>query len=442
MKKIFLPVITILIIALAGCNPMADIYKQLEAQKKPFSKTIEYTLTDEDYNTIASVSLIAAENAEDTAACEAIKTYHSFAETRPGPKFIPPFLSYKFPALDSGSIAKITYNYDHSYVFPYAQTITLPSNVYSNLGVSALDDQNNKPEVVVPDFLNSTDLYDSYDRLVVKFNYDDGDKVYEHAIYCIKDAGSWIAPDDQYVYRPEDYETMGGTAAEKHYFTADYPPNTYIPNFLKTKFIYAQPGDVKQVLYKYNYGDWNTKYHYNKFFFDGQNWNYLEQKTEQYMHKGELGWKFDPTVKYEMSCSDYQIIVNWVKDNMPEYMHPIYSTSEYYFGASSYYCNFDMRLTTRRSRDSLNLLPADDNEAMIEIWQRLDQAIAILLEAKFPNAQPELYGVPVYYEVTFSTYEPARHKYMIKFLCTDIGQFTPVDQEGAIEYNSHIVLVQ
>ncbi len=437
MKKIFIQILAVLLIGLMGCNPMAEIYQELEASKKPFAKTIEYTLTDDDYNTIASVSLVVAENAQDSAACKAIGTYKSFAETRPASKYIPPFLSYKFPALDSGSIAKLTYNYDNSYIFSGEEIITVPQSVYDALGITAFD-QNNDPATNIQAYLDTAYTNPTIDRAVVLYDYNDGTNTYTTMLYAYYDNG-WVVPTNQYTISDADYESIGGSAAQYHNFSSSYDPNFYIPRILLQHYPYAQAGDQLNVLYKYYSG--GLQYHYNLFTFDGQQWNALEEKHEQYIHNG-TEWVFDPTVKYEMGCDDYQIIVDWTKNNMPNYMHPLYSNTEYYFGASSYYCNFDMRLTTRRANDPDNLLPADDQEATQELWQRLDQAINILLETKYPDAQPLINGVPVYYEITFSTYEPERHKYMIKFLCTDVGKFTPVDQENAIEYNSHIVLVQ
>ncbi len=437
MKKIFIPILTILLIGLMGCNPMADIYKQLEATKKPFAKTFSYTLTDADYTAIASVGLVAAQNAQDSAACKAIGTYKSFSDTRPAAKYIPPFLAYKFPALDSGSVAKLTYNFDHSYIFSQNEEITIPQSVYDALGISAFD-SDNPAAGSIQDYLDSAYTNPSITKAVVLYKYDDGDNTYTTTMYAYYDGG-WVVPANQYTISNQDYESIGGSAGRYHNFSSSYDPNFYIPRILLQRFPYAHEGDQIHVLYKYYSG--GLQHHYNLYTFDGQKWNALEVKHEQYIHNGQ-SWVFDPTVKFEMSCDDYQIIVDWVKNNMPEYMHPLYKNTEYYFGASSHYCNFDMRLTTRRANDPDNLLPADDQEATKELWQRLDKAVDVLLEAKFPNAQPVINGVPVYYEVTFKTYEPATHKYMIKFLCTDVGKFTPVDQDGAIKYNSHIILVE
>ncbi len=440
MKKIFFPIVAIFLLSLFACNkPMEDLIQQVQqASYKPYSENIEYTLTDDDYNTIASVSLVAAQNAQDSAACSAIKTYHSFAETRPAAQFIPPFLAYKFPALDSGSIAKVTYNFDNSYIFSSNEQLTVPQEVYDELGISEFD-ADNPPADLIPTWLDTAAAANGLEYVVVKYNYDDGNDVQTLMMYFKYDNG-WTVP-DQYYITDADYESIapGTSVATYHNFSSSYPPDHYIPIFLKLKFPYAYAGDAKEVIYKYYSG--GVQVHKNKYIFDGNEWQAIEVKTDQFIHNG-TAWVFDPTVKFEMSCSDYQLIVDWVKENKPEYMHPVYNNTEYYFGASAYYCNFDMRLTTRRQYDADNLLPADDAEAMAILWQRLDEGIMVMLQAKYPDAQPYVNGVPVYYEVTFSTYEPERHKYMIKFLCTGVGQFEPVEQDGAIADNPHIVLVQ
>ncbi len=444
MKKTFIYLAAVLMLGLFACNPqMQELIQQVEQSREaPYSESLDYTLTDDDYVTISTVGLSAAQNAADSAACAAIKDYKSFSEDRPAALFIPPFLQYKFPALDSGSYVRVTYNYDNTHIFTDDEVIILPTEAYDYYGISYFSPGDDVAQMIA-DWLNATNPDVAQGKTQIIFRYlfrDDNGNYSVKATYVAFD-GQWIKP-DFYMLEDADYENLAPNTvvAENHYFTSDYSPNTYIPVLLKVKFPYAIAGDEKKVIY--NYFDGTVLYfHSNVYTFDGQNWNGVIQKTDQFANDGEK-WAFDPTVKFEMSCSDYQIIVSWVQQNIPEYMHPVYTNTEYYFGASSYYCNFDMRLSTRRYRDSLNLLPADDQEAMKVLWMRLDTAINIVLETKFPFAQPEIYGIPVYYEVTFSTYEPERHKYMIKFLCTDVGKFTPVEQDGAIEYNPHIVLVQ
>ena len=109
---------------------------------------------------------------------------------------------------------------------------------------------------------------------------------------------------------------------------------------------------------------------------------------------------------FTLSKSDYQIIVDYVK-NDPELskLDPsTYDDSEYYFGSSAYYTNFDIR---------------DGNHyAGFETWQEaVKKAISLaLLPAKFPNAVAN----DSVYHITFETYNGTQPyiAYTFNFECT------------------------
>ncbi len=443
MKKYIFSITAVLLLFLFSCNrPEEQLLQEVEqSRQKPYSESLDYTLTSDDYNTVAKVGLAAAQNAYDSVQCSLIGVYHSFSKSRPAAVFLPPFLSQKFPALDSGSYVRVTYNYDHIYTFADTELIIIPNNAYSEMGLSNnYFDADHNPDNYIPSWLNSKPEYNSYSRILVRYLYknSDGSFTTKVSYYENDPVNKWFVP-NYYLLQDQDYENLrpNTVVANNHYFTADYPPSVFIPILLKNKYPYAAPGDQKIVIYKYF--DKKTYYQYNLYTFDGNTWTSIEQKTDQFFNNGQR-WAFDPTVRYTLSCSDYQIIVDWVAQNKPEYMNQTYSNTEYYFGASSHYCNFDMRLDVRRQHDSLNLLSSDDQEAMRQIWGRLVDAINIFLQTKYPNAQPQIYGVDVYYYITFQTYEPPRKTYWIEFQCTGQGQFTPIKQEqDTIPYSSYIV---
>ncbi|HKK61820.1 MAG TPA: endonuclease/exonuclease/phosphatase family protein, partial [Bacteroidales bacterium] len=105
-----------------------------------------------------------------------------------------------------------------------------------------------------------------------------------------------------------------------------------------------------------------------------------------------------------MSKSDYQIIVDFVKNN-PELAaldNSEYDDSEYYFGASAYYQNFDIR--------------DGNHHSSFGSWQEAVQtgiSLALLPE-KFPNARV---SDPVY-TITFDTYSGSDKTYTFNFECT------------------------
>ncbi len=413
MKKIIFS-LSALIILLAGCNPNKEIYKQLDAAQGPFTQNINYTFKDADYTTTSKLALAYAQNAQDSANIKAIDTYKSFGPHREASDYVPLFLEATFLAPDSGSAASITYKYDYSQVFTDNVVIThdtLTQNAnFASLykdTLKILFPNASKNDLALVVYLDTTNGANRYKRGVL-FQYGDND---------------WVWKSDAYYLTPDDYNSMGVPGPGSYdNFSDDYPPSHYLPVFLKNKFPYAFEGDSKDIIYKYY--DGSVKYHYAKYFFDGDNWYGYEQKTSLFLKTDK--WVFDPTIRFEMSCSDYQIIVDYVKNNdtLSGYMHPQYDNTEYYFGASSYYCNFDMRVYKRRQNDPNGYLTnLSDEEALKVIFDRLQVALKILLEAKYPDATPTVNGVPLYAEVTFATYEPERHKYMMKFQCVDVGKF-------------------
>ena len=407
----------------AACNPNKELYQQLDAAREPYHESISYTLTDDDYGTIKSLALEQAQTAEDSAKANEIDTYKSFAKDRPAQDYVPLFLENTFLALDSGSAATIYYNYDYTFEFSSSENIlTIDDTLSYN------DDFSNFVDTIAASFPNA----EEGDLALLQFK-DTSEAIkkgWALFVYEQDDNGvlNWTWHSDAYVIRSADYESMGAPG-QYHNFSSDNPPEQYLPTFLSLNFPYAQNGDSKEIVYRYYISGEGTKLYYTKYFLENGLWQSKEFKSDQFLHNGTQ-WVFDPTIRFTMTCSDYQIIVDWVKNNdtLSNYMHPQYDNTEYYFGASSYYCNFDMRVYKRRENDPNGYLTnMDDDQALEELFRRLQLALQILLETKYPDAQPLVNGVQLYIEVTFQTYEPGRYYYMMKFKCVDVGKFEYVE---------------
>ena len=422
MKKISFFAILITLF-FAACNPNKELYQQLDAAREPYHEAISYTLTNNDYTTIKNLALEQAQTAEDSTKAKEIDTYKSFAKDRPAQDYVPLFLENTFLALDSGSAATIYYNYDYSASFKYGENIfTLNDTLTYNYDFSVFADtiaatypNAQEGDMVILQFLDTAEsaIYRGY----VLFVYEKDEN----------NVLGWNWHSDAYTIRSADYEAMGAPG-RYHNFSSDNPPEQYIPTLLSLKFPYSHDGDSKEVIYRYYTGG-GTILKYAKYFLYNGLWNPVELKSDQFIHNG-VQWLFDPTIRFTMSCSDYQIIVDWVKNNdtLSNYMDPQYNNTEYYFGASSHYCNFDMRVNKRRANDPNGYLTnLDDDQAKEELFRRLQLAIEILLETKYPDAQPLVNGVQLYVEVTFQTYEPGRYNYMMKFKCVDVGKFEYVE---------------
>ncbi len=140
----------------------------------------------------------------------------------------------------------------------------------------------------------------------------------------------------------------------------------------------------------------------------------------------------DESVEYLMTSDDYQIIVSYIENHeiLFGYLDQLHFNVEFYYGASSYYQNFDMRLSKRRENDPLEFLVGlSDGDARIEIVNRLPEAINLVLIEKFPNAEPSPYGVDIFYSINYETYEDDYYSnnYIARFKCINTGEFEYVE---------------
>ncbi len=143
--------------------------------------------------------------------------------------------------------------------------------------------------------------------------------------------------------------------------------------------------------------------------------------SSQFIHNGEK-WVFDPTVTFTMSPADYQIIVDHVAGIYPNLIDS-YGDSEFYSGASSFYVNFDIRISKRIDYDPTTWENLSEEDANTLIWERLKESIIVMLQNKFPNAEPDVEGVEVHYFITFDAYIGNYQHifYTIEYKCSSAG---------------------
>lgn len=225
-----------------------------------------------------------------------------------------------------------------------------------------------------------------------------------------------------YVLKDTDFEGMG---IRDNCFSSSYNSKNYLPKFLSLKFPYAQPGVKCLVAYKNDSGKKYSFYVDEYTFMDGvwAAYNPMTVKTDQFIYaKG--AWVFDPTVRFTMEKSDYQILIDWTAENKPAYLDQRYpETAEYWFGASSYNSNFDLRIS-RTSKDPEGILAGkSDEEVNAVLLEQLKAGILLLLETKYPNAVSQVSGLDVFYEVTYQVYDGSKKNYSISFKCIDTGKF-------------------
>ena len=116
MKKIFYS-FAILSLLFTSCNPMEDIYEEIDALESVISGEATYTLTDEDYDDLEL-------------------GYGNFSSIDDAKSMLPDFLSGKFPAWGAESLAAVTFKLYNPIKFD-AYTVTDAD--YEAIGLTSLN---------------------------------------------------------------------------------------------------------------------------------------------------------------------------------------------------------------------------------------------------------------------------------------------------------------
>ncbi|MGD9976531.1 MAG: choice-of-anchor J domain-containing protein [Bacteroidales bacterium] len=249
-------------------------------------------------------------------------------------------------------------------------------------------------------------------------------------IYTL-DGSTWKPAESSFVaLQQDDYTSMGLS-----YISSANAP-LYIPNYLSQTFPYALEGDIKNVAYKSS--STQTYSRATQYTLTNGIWvinTFVTTSTDQFIHTGEK-WIFDPTVHLSPSSSDLQLLVDYVYTNLSRSYGSNYGNDEFYYGASAYYKNFDLRLTNKVTYSIPGFAELTTEEEKIALtWTRLQEGLIIMLQLKYTEAVPDISGVPVYYYVTFATYENnlAKNTYVGIFRCTTAGPNPVFIRDTALE---------
>jgi len=109
MKKILSIFILIGFVIFNACDPMEDIYDEMDTNEDPVTAAFEYTLTSDDYELIAE--LIEDLSPSDTLDGQFIEAFEYFNDEITVQEYMPYFLNNQYPWLGPKSAAKMTYNY-------------------------------------------------------------------------------------------------------------------------------------------------------------------------------------------------------------------------------------------------------------------------------------------------------------------------------------------
>ena len=306
MKKLLLLIVAIVSMVSVGCEPMEDIYEDIDTGLD-VQGVADYTLTEDDYDDMDL-------------------DYPNFNSIADAKEKLPKFLEDKYPAWGKGSLANVTFDIyaprqDEKKLITYSATdedyVTYGNNKYPNF-----DRMSEVFELIEDKF------GDVESRTLVSLTYDyyDGDVEERNDGFLLLD-GEW-----NYIpgFTQDEYNAMGESYDN---FTDEDEAEAKIPIFLAEKFKYEpkDKGDIEPVMYKMYVtdeddidGDGKTTdkatYSFVKYFiYDGTSWSVYENtiaETIQFGHDGTT-WVPDNTIQYTFKTEDYALVVSELDSKYP-----------------------------------------------------------------------------------------------------------------------------
>lgn len=305
MKKIFYS-FAILTLLFTSCNPLEDIYEEIDAVETVISGEATITLTETDYT----------DDVDDGGLGLSFPNFSSETDAK---TMLPGFLSNKFPAWGKESLAEVTFKLyspkrDEKSLAVYEVTsddYTAGGHNFGNF--SSFDD--------VTEFLN-TKYPSAANRLLVSLTYKywDGAQVLDLENGFINNAGTW---EMSIGITDAEYSAMGEGRAQ---FSFEDEALAKIPVFLKDRLKYEGKvaGDIQGVMYKLYVDDVQdidddgrtddrAVYSFVAFFiYDGAEWSKYDNVIDQTIKFGHDGtnWVPDNTIKYTLTSADYALVGN------------------------------------------------------------------------------------------------------------------------------------
>ena len=283
MKKIFYS-FAILSLLFTSCNPMEDIYSEIDATETVISGEATFTLTDADYDALDL-------------------NYGNFSSLDDAKADLPDFLSGKYPAWGAESLAAVTFKL-------YNKVNTYSKNIY------ALSDAEHNAI--------TGKTYGNFDRSYHVTNYLEATypDASEGDFYSLKYrfyAGGESTLTDGFVFENSEWTKITGFTPDNYSDMGESYPNfsshdeaeIKIPVALLDvyKFAGKEAGDIVTAMYELYKGGGVTKSYTANYIFDGISWSKYTNtinETIQFGHDGSV-WVPDNTIKYTLvRNADYE----------------------------------------------------------------------------------------------------------------------------------------
>ena len=287
MKKIFL-LLTAFSMVFASCDPLEDIYEELDAKETVIVGEANVTLTEDDHNALTGNS------------------YGNFGSIDEAKTMIPGFLNEKYPVWGKNSGVKATFKY-YNKVNTYSENVYELSDAEHN-AVTGKSYGNFDRSYHITNYIDDTYTSpEEGDFVSLRYRfYSGGEKTLTDGFSY--NGGKWNKVTG---FTEEEYKAMGESYPNfsSHDEAAAKIPVTLVELF---KFSPKSEGDIVSAMYELYKGGGVTKSYTSNFIFDGTSfskYNNVKGETIQFGHDGTT-WVPDNTIKYTLTTADYALVGN------------------------------------------------------------------------------------------------------------------------------------
>ncbi|HEY5591866.1 MAG TPA: hypothetical protein VIK55_12710 [Paludibacter sp.] len=390
MKKIYFIASLAVLALFTGCQ---DYNPDISAITKNVVQ-YNYTLTDADYATIATVIKKPVNDSITTYKTQ-LKTAKTTADST--------FINNRITALN----LKLTTD------SVYIKASYVASNKFFNSKLQAKD--------YIPYLLNTNYPYtDNGSSFRATYNnVDNGDTL------SIPAASRFTLVDADYISMGSGTNQPGQYKEISSVMSAMY----YLNQYLKIKCAYAVTNDVKVVSYLYYDSNKSAKKQYRILTFDGQNW---VGTNGQYINNGTT-WLYDPTIVVplvKVSGNNPYIMkfIDYIRTTTPDkfYQKGTYTNEEHYYGFSAYYAEIICTGDRTTFGDAV-IKAATTTEAKNALFkQRVIEAMPLFTQLNFPLLTSQVSGLQQYVVFTIISYYSSSKIGLvtIKMKCTVSGTST------------------
>ncbi|MHA6247031.1 hypothetical protein ACXYMU_03780 [Pontibacter sp. CAU 1760] len=307
MKKYIYVVASVAALSFTACDPMEDVYEELDAQiSNEYEADIKTELAAKDYEFYKGKSSAPAYVAKN----------HYFGSEAEAGALIPAILDKNFPQVGNGTKAAIGYN---KLLFKFGGNKINAVEEYSvtersdyQLGGARYSNFDRESQVLTflgekfPEAVDGTLAvldYTWYNGSAEPRNTDVTDSYYFTN-------GAWV---DAYHVSEADYVAVGRNRFNNFTSADDAVLADYFNRFLNASVVGNKPGDVKYVSYAY-YNGKSTKQEVMAMNFNGTRWVELEEDlTENAVikfKKKNAAWVADLSIAYSLVAADY----TWISE--------------------------------------------------------------------------------------------------------------------------------